>query len=230
MHVIPVIDLKDGLVVLAKQGKRQTYRPLATPLCPKPDILAVTGAYLSVFPFKTFYIADLNAIENNGNNHAAITRMLETHTDIRLWIDAGPDLFIKETSRTFQDRVSNVLGSETGITIEQVCDYTSISDCVLSLDFDDKGFLGNQGLLEQPALLPQRLIIMSLGRVGQNAGPDLDRINHLKGEMHDKQVYAAGGVRNMTDLHSLTSRGVHGALLASSLHNKTITSEDLETL
>ena len=230
MHVIPVIDLKDGLVVSAKQGKRQSYRPLATPLCSEPDILAVTGAYLSVFPFKTFYIADLNAIENNGNNHAAIIRILETYTDIRLWIDAGLDVFIKETSRPFQDRVSNILGSETGIAIEQIYDYTRISDCILSLDFDDKGFLGNKNLLEQYALLPQRLIIMSLGRVGRNAGPDLDRVGHLMGKLRDKQVYAAGGVRNMDDLRRLAERGIHGALLASALHNKTIAAEHLKAL
>ena len=190
MHIIPVIDLKDGLVVTARQGKRQTYRPLATPLCPEPDILAVTRAYLSVFPFKTFYIADLNAIENNGNNHALITRLLEMQGDISLWIDSGLDLFINENSRPFQHRVSNVLGSETGIAIEQLGNYTRKSDCILSLDYAAGGLLGNMDLLNQPALLPQRLIIMSLQRVGTNAGPDLVRISSLVDKLRDKQVYA----------------------------------------
>ena len=227
MHIIPVIDLKDGLVVTARQGKRQTYRPLATPLCPEPDILAVTRAYLSVFPFKTFYIADLNAIENNGNNHALITRLLEMQGDISLWIDSGLDLFINENSRPFQHRVSNVLGSETGIAIEQLGNYTRKSDCILSLDYAAGGLLGNMDLLNQPALLPQRLIIMSLQRVGTNAGPDLVRISSLVDKLRDKQVYAAGGMRNADDLRLLATHGVHGALIASALHNKTITSKHL---
>ena len=230
MHIIPVIDLKDGLVVTARQGKRQTYLPLATPLCPEPDILAVTRAYLSVFPFKTFYIADLNAIENNGNNHALITRLLETDDEISLWIDSGLDLFISENSSPFQDRVCNVLGSETGIAIEQLGNYTRKSDCILSLDYAAGGLLGNMDLLDQSALLPQRLIIMSLQRVGTNAGPDLVRISSLVDKLRDKQIYAAGGMRNADDLRLLTTHGVHGVLLASALHNKTITSTHLNAL
>ena len=230
MHIIPVIDLKDGLVVTARQGKRQTYRPLATPLCQEPDILAVTRAYLSVYPFKTFYIADLNAIENNGNNHALITRLLEMLGDISLWIDSGLDLFINENSGPFQHRVSNVLGSETGIAIEQLGNYTRKSDCILSLDYAAGGLLGNMDFLDQPALLPQRLIIMSLQRVGTNAGPDLVRISSLVDKLRDKQVYAAGGMRNADDLRLLSAHGVHGALIASALHNKTITSKHLNAL
>ena len=227
MHIIPVIDLKDGLVVTARQGKRQTYRPQATPLCPEPDILAVTRAYLSVFPFKTFYIADLNAIENNGNNHALITRLLETNDDIRVWIDSGLNLFTSENSSPFQDRVSNVLGSETGIAIDQLADYTRKPDSILSLDYTGRRFLGNTDLLEHPTLLPQRIIIMSLDRVGNHGGPDLEHIRFLMDKLPYKQVYAAGGVRNAEDLRRLTAQGVHGALLASSLHNRSITSEHL---
>ena len=228
MHIIPVIDLKDGLVVAARQGKRQTYRPLATPLCPEPDILAVSRAYLSIFPFKTFYIADLNAIENNGNNHALIIRLLETHSDLNLWIDAGLDPLTHETSGPFQDRINMVLGTETGITPEQLADYTRKWDCVLSLDYAGNRFLGNMDLLEEPSLLPQRAIIMSLKHVGSDTGPDLERISSLMDKLHGKQVYAAGGVRNTDDLRVLATYDVYGALLASSLHNRKITCGHLE--
>ena len=244
MHIIPVIDLKNGQVVLARQGKRRLYQPLSTPLCSEPDILAATRAYLSVFAFRTFYIADLDAIENNGNNHSTITRMLETFTDIKLWIDAGLDPFIKARSQPFHDRVSNVLGSETNISPEQVYDHAQAADCILSLDFDDRGFLGNEEILKRvlsPPLpiLPKRLIIMSLACVGRNAGPDLARIGHvmnrlrgnkLSGKQVYARVYAGGGVRNLDDLTALAGRGVYGALLASSLHNKAITSKDLMSL
>ena len=150
--------------------------------------------------------------------------------DISLWIDSGLDLFINENSRPFQHRVSNVLGSETGIAIEQLGNYTRKSDCILSLDYAAGGLLGNMDLLDQPALLPQRLIIMSLQRVGTNAGPDLVRISSLVDKLRDKQVYAAGGMRNADDLRLLATHGVHGALIASALHNKTITSKHLNTL
>ena len=227
MHIIPVIDLKDGLAVAARQGKRQTYRPLASPLCPQPELPAVIRAYLSVFPFRTFYIADLNAIEKNGNNHALITRMLQAHSDISLWIDSGTDLFINDNSVSFRDRVSNVLGSETGISIEQLDHYTRKSDCILSLDYRGGELLGNPDLPAQPARLPQRVIIMNLERVGSHAGPDLEHISSLADRLPGKKVYAAGGVRNAEDLRLLAGIGAHGALVASALHNKTITSEHL---
>ena len=230
MHIIPVIDLKDGLVVAARQGNRQTYRPLASPLCQQPDLPAVIRAYLSVFPFRTFYIADLNAIEKNGNNHALIARMLQAHSDISLWIDSGTDPFINDNSVSFRDRVSNVLGSETGISIEQLDHYTRKSDCILSLDYRGKNLLGNPDLPAQPSLLPQRVIIMNLERVGSHAGPDLEHIRSLLDRLPGKQLYAAGGVRNAEDLRLLAEHGVHGALIASALHDKTITSEHLTAM
>jgi len=230
MHIIPVIDLKDGLVVAARQGKRQTYSPLASPLCQQPDFPAVIRAYLSVFPFRTFYIADLNAIEKNGNNHALITRVLQTHSDISLWIDSGTDPFINGNSVCFRDRVNNVLGSETGISIEQLGHYTRKSDCILSLDFRGGKLLGSPDLPAQPSRLPQRIIIMNLERVGSHAGPDLEHIRSLLNRLPGKQIYAAGGVRNAEDLRLLADHGVHGALVASALHDKTITTEHLTRL
>ncbi|MDE0154312.1 MAG: HisA/HisF-related TIM barrel protein [Gammaproteobacteria bacterium] len=228
MHIIPVIDLKDGLAVAARQGKRQTYRPLASPLCPQPELPAVIRAYLSVFPFRTFYIADLNAIEKNGNNHALITRMLQAHSDISLWIDSGTDPFINDNSVSFRDRVSNVLGSETGISIEQLDHYTRKSDCILSLDYRGGELLGNPDLTAQPSRLPQRVIVMNLERVGSHAGPDLEHLSSLLHRLPGKQVYAAGGVRNAEDLRRLAGHGVHGALVATALHDRTITSEHLQ--
>ena len=157
-------------------------------------------------------------------------RVLETCPDINLWIDSGLDPFMYETPGLIRDRISIILGSETGITPGQLGNYTRKSDCILSLDYAGSRFLGDMDLVKQPALLPQRIIIMSLQRVGSDSGPDLERVNSLSDKLRGKQLYAAGGVRNTDDLHLLSDHGVHGALLASSLHNKTITSEQLVQL
>ena len=215
-------------MVAARRGKRETYAPLASALCPQPDLPAVIRAYLSVFPFRTFYIADLNAIGNTGNNHALITRMLETHSGVNLWIDSGADPFINDNSVSFRGRVRNVLGSETGISIEQLDHYTRKSDCILSLDYRGGTLLGDPDLPAQPARLPQRVIIMNLERVGSHTGPGLEHLRSLLDRLPGKQVYAAGGVRNTKDLRLLAEHGVHGALVATALHDKTITSEDLQ--
>ena len=43
---------------------------------------------------------------------------------------------------------------------------------VLSLDFRGETFLGPQGLLDDAALWPHRVIVMTLARVGGGEGPD----------------------------------------------------------
>ena len=34
MEIIPVVDLKGGVVVRARMGQREEYRPIETPLSP----------------------------------------------------------------------------------------------------------------------------------------------------------------------------------------------------
>ena len=217
-------------MVAARQGNRDHYKPLASVLCPQPEPAAVIRAYLSVFPFRTFYIADLNAIEKRGNNHGLITRMLETYREISLWVDSGTHPFTSDNDACFGARVRHVIGSETGVTGAQLVNYTRKSDCILSLDYRNGSLLGSPGLPAQPARLPRRVIIMSLERVGSHAGPDLGQARVLAERLPGKQVYAAGGVRNAEDLRRLAELGIHGALIASALHDRTLTCAHLAQL
>ena len=203
------------------------YQPLRTPLCPESGILAVIRGYLSVFPFKTFYIADLNAIANNGNNHDLIIQAMETWPDLDLWIDSGLPPFVDHDAATHRRRTHNVLGTETGITPEQLAYYTRKSDCILSLDYARGQLLGAMEILDHPELLPQQVIIMSLDHVGSHNGPDLERLRSLRDKLAGKHLYAAGGVRNPADLHLLTANNIHGTLIATALHDGVITSEHI---
>ena len=53
MQIIPVIDLKDGVVVHARQGKREHYQAISTNLCQSADIYKVIEAFLGVYDFDT---------------------------------------------------------------------------------------------------------------------------------------------------------------------------------
>ena len=75
MQAIPVIDLMGGLVVRARMGDRASYRPLRSPLSPTSDAVDVVRGLLSVYPFPTLYVADLDAIQRNGDNLAALRRI-----------------------------------------------------------------------------------------------------------------------------------------------------------
>ena len=46
-----------------------------------------------------------------------------------------------------------------------------------------------------PHLWPERVIVMTLARVGGDAGPDMDRLLQIKRRAPDARLYAAGGLR-----------------------------------
>ena len=72
VELIPVIDLKGGQVVRAQFGRRDDYRPIQSPLSATSDPIDVARGLLSLYPFETFYIADLDAIESVGENEGSI--------------------------------------------------------------------------------------------------------------------------------------------------------------
>ena len=75
MRIIPVIDLMGGEAVRAIAGRRAEYRPLETPLAASSDPCAVAEGFLRLYPFKTIYLADLDAIMERGGNERALARL-----------------------------------------------------------------------------------------------------------------------------------------------------------
>jgi len=233
MQVIPVLDIKDGVVVLADGGRRETYRPIDTPLCAEGSPSRVVKSLLCVFDFDIFYVADLDAIVGNATNAAGIVALAHAHPTIEFWVDAGfctvQDLTPYETERN----IRFVLGSESLPSLE---DYSNLHrdprlrHHILSLDRKGDIELDPAGLFEQPSLWPDIIISMDLARVGQSAGPNLERLTELRRRRRDLSVVAAGGVRDIDDLLTLTTHGVQYALVATALYNRHVTKRDLERL
>ena len=98
---------------------------------------------------------------------------------------------------------------------------------VLSLDYRGDSFLGPNGLCDAPHLWPARVIVMTLARVGGDAGPDMDRLADIKRRAPDVMLYAAGGLRGASDLMRLKQAGIRGVLVASALHDGRLTGADL---
>jgi phosphoribosylformimino-5-aminoimidazole carboxamide ribotide isomerase len=68
---------------------------------------------------------------------------------------------------------------------------------------------------------------MTLARVGGDAGPDMDRLADIKRRAPDAMLYAAGGLRGVSDLMRLKQAGISGVLVASALHDSRLTRADL---
>ena len=62
MRVVPVLDLKDGIVVRGVGGRRDEYRPIVSRLTSSCQPLDVAEAFRDHFGLSELYLADLDAI------------------------------------------------------------------------------------------------------------------------------------------------------------------------
>ncbi len=230
MEIIPVIDLKGGVVVRARMGQRDQYRPIETPLSPTSDPVDVVRGLLSVSAFRTLYVADLDAIERKGDARTALVRVKAAFPRLDVWVDNG--LAEAAAARAFLDGGTDhlVLGSEAQadhLLVESLRDDPRV---VLSLDFRGDTFIGPASLLASPVIWPRRIIVMTLARVGSGAGPDLERLAAIAKLSGRRLIYAAGGLRHAGDLAELKNAGVAGVLVASALYDGRLTRGDIEAL
>jgi phosphoribosylformimino-5-aminoimidazole carboxamide ribotide isomerase len=224
-EVIPVIDLSAGVVVHARRGERDRYRPIETPLAPSSQPMDVVNGLLELHPFATLYIADLDAITQRGDHHAEIARIGKRFPDLELWIDAG--VRTAADYRTVEELGTVVIGAET---LSDIALLEHAKSAVLSLDFRGSDFLGAVSLLDDATRWPMRVIAMNLARVGAGEGPDLKLVASLRGRAPHAAVYAAGGVRNAADLRAARAAGAAGALVATSLHDGRLSRADIASL
>ena len=225
MEIIPVIDIRQNQVVHAVKGQRQNYRPLQTCLCDSHSADDIVQAFIDTYPFKTIYIADLDAIQDTSNNEHLIEQLLNKFQSVSFWVDQG---ISSVTELTIQSRRKHVIGSETNISTEGLNELiTSSPEIILSLDFQTNAFLGDQDLLQKTDDWPARIIIMSLSHVGSNDGPDYKLISDLQKTAGDRKIYVAGGVRHEHDLQTLNDLGIAGVLIATALHTQQITADTL---
>jgi phosphoribosylformimino-5-aminoimidazole carboxamide ribotide isomerase len=234
LKVIPVIDLFDGVVVHAKKGERSAYQAIQSLLTPSSQPLDIVAALLAVYPFKQLYIADLNAIQklnnNYENNYNVITTIKQRYPKLELWIDAGISN-ISELSLWQKINARLIIGSEN---FAKIGNFTSLNiqdnDFILSLDFMPSGYHGPTELLNNSEYWPQDVIVMSLKNVGANNGVDVELILEIIARAKGFNIIAAGGIRSKSDLIMLKSNGVNTALVATALHQKQISIEQLRNL
>ncbi|MBA8881409.1 HisA/HisF-related TIM barrel protein [Phyllobacterium myrsinacearum] len=229
MHIIPVLDIKDGLVVRAYMGNRDAYRPIETPLSLTANVLDVAEGLRKLYPFPVFYVAELDAIQC-GLADDTLKRLKPLFATADVWLDAGFSDFSQLEQILTMDSVSPVLGSESqsdACVLEKLRESPRL---ILSLDFRGDEFMGPPSILDKADNWPSRIIVMTLGRVGANSGPDFERLTEIKRRAGNRTVIAAGGIRHTHDLQQLEEMGIPAALVATSLHNGTLTPETISSL
>src|SRR6185369_156958 len=111
MRIIPVIDLKGGVVVRGVGGRRESYKPVVSQLTDSCDPVAVAQAFRDRFGLEEIYVADLDAIAGGPPALRLYNRL--GNNGFRLWIDAGIRVAADAEPLARSEHVSVVAGLET---------------------------------------------------------------------------------------------------------------------
>jgi phosphoribosylformimino-5-aminoimidazole carboxamide ribotide isomerase len=221
VEVIPVIDLRAGMVVHARGGVRAGYRPVRSHLCADSTPLPVVRALLGVYPFASLYVADLDAIDGRAGHAAEIAEIARAFPGLALSVDCG--LRDARGCREWRGRdlATPVVGTEVLAdtrALRELAEDRDPETWILSLDYRGDRLLGGASLADTVAYWPSRVIVMTLARVGSGEGPDVDRLDEIRTFAGARRIYAAGGVRGGADLVALRALGISGALVATAFH------------
>jgi HisA/HisF family protein len=228
MRIVPVLDLKRGVVVHARRGDRAGYAPLSSPLVDGSEPVAVAAALCARAGSERLYVADLDAIAGAPADVQTLRRLAAV---AELWVDAGATSAERAVALREAGAARNIVGTESLTGAE--FDGVDGPPLVLSVDLRDGRLISPQARLAgcgpgaavdlAHALGVRELLVIDLARVGSRAGPPLEAVATLSAALPGVDVYAGGGVRDDRDLDALARAGGAGALVATALHEGAIT-------
>lgn len=238
MRVIPVLDIKNGIVVHAQKGQREKYEPIKSVLVDTADPVRVVEAFRRKLGLSEIYIADLDAIEKKGNNYPLIQE-IATQKGIKLMVDAGANNveMVEQLLKLGVDKI--IIGSETLAEIRQLTEIlkTYANRIIFSIDIKDDKIITlcyelktkqiTEIIAELLSLGVKEFIYLPLSNVGTGQGLE---VNHLKGLLPLKsqmKMIVGGGIKDNNNLLVLRKLGFDGALTATALHSGRITVGDL---
>ncbi|PHS04424.1 MAG: hisA/hisF family protein [Blastopirellula sp.] len=233
--VLPVIDLQGGQVVRGVAGNRTQYRPIQSQLCDGSSAAQIAAAMVDHFQFNQCYVADLDAIETNQVQAAAIKSIIDA--GLAPWLDAGVgdmDKFHQLQKVLELDQLNTlVIGLETLqslATLEQLLKAYGAERIVLSLDLKQgqpivcAAELKNLSAAEiADAVIGmgvQRMILLDLARVGTGTGTGTEALCKLLGSKYPAlEIITGGGISTLEDVKTQIELGASQVLVASALHD-----------
>jgi phosphoribosylformimino-5-aminoimidazole carboxamide ribotide isomerase len=240
VHIIGVIDLKDGTAVHARGGRRDRYAAVQQSAGASIAGRALTLArhYVETFGLTDIYLADLDAITSRTPQIEAIRSL--TTIGASLQIDAG--IVNPDDAQRMADAGADaiVVGLETLPSFDALASICTSSPrpVIFSLDLrEGTPFTGGAGsAVDSPETIAahavragvQSIVVLDVARVGTGDGPDLRLLQRVRAVVPATPVYAGGGIRDLRDLEQLARIGCAGALVATAIHEGRLTPADID--
>ncbi|MFC1787329.1 HisA/HisF family protein [Halobacteriota archaeon] len=231
MMIIPVMDIKSGMVVHAKAGDREKYRPIDSVLTASTNPIEVANAFKKLGA-RELYIADLDAIEKRGSNLGLVLEIKKLGFDILL--DSG--VSIARDAKDLSGVGNVVVGTETLESFDELAKMTAMCEIVLSIDFKGDDLLARiEDLigLDAKDIINifssydiKKIIYLDLKKVGTSCGMGGERVEKMV-RSTSIPLLVGGGINDMSDIRRMEEIGVSGVLVATAIHNGRITKEDI---
>ena len=219
--IIPVFDVKDGMFVCGKSGKRASYCELVSVYGENPSDIVCN---LKESGAKYVYIADLDKIEGVGDNSSFIQEINEA---IPVLLDNGAncvdDVIYNRDICTF-----SILASETMTNIADVYrifEEMPFENVFISIDLKDGNLLVNNKNVSLDDVIslvndvrPAYTLLLNVSQVGTMQGNDDSFVKDIIGRTLYTQHIIAGGVTNES-IHDYKEDGIDNFLVGTLLHN-----------
>jgi len=219
--IIPVLDIKNGIAVSGKSGKRKTYKPLKTIFHESSNPYKIAKS-LRQAGASRIYMADLDSIEKIGSNFEIIEKINKI---IPVMLDSGVNnTQMAREALKIADKI--IVATETLKDIKDLDGILNTMDkekIIISVDIKDGEIFGKyakfdfeiftQKIIE---LNPDEIIILDISRVGTEKGVDMKLMKRFKGV--GTSVIVGGGIKE-SDIDILHKLGIKKFLVGSALHN-----------
>jgi len=240
MQILPVLDLLNGVVVRGVAGRRDEYRPVNSRIAARPDALSVARAFRERLGLNRLYVADLDAILYDRPNRDLYRALADD--GFELLVDAGLRRVPEAVAAIRAGALCAIAGLETWPgpdELRDLCREIGRERVIFSVDLQHGRPLGNLDAwqTEDPFRIACQavsagaatLLILDLAQVGMSSGVTTTELcRKLLAEFPGLPLITGGGIRDGEDLALLASAGIDQVLLASALHDGTISRADIE--
>jgi phosphoribosylformimino-5-aminoimidazole carboxamide ribotide isomerase len=130
MKVLPVLDVKNGMVVRGVAGRRDQYQPIVSQLTSSSDPMTVANAIRNAHGLDQLYLADLDGILHQKPNYELYRQLIAD--GFQLLVDAG----VRQPADALQVQVADGIEVVVGLeTCRSPDDLASIVACTSNVTF-----------------------------------------------------------------------------------------------